>query len=121
MEDFKQVVNVFLSNSEVKRMFFLFLTVLILIFIFGFLFDWLYKDQYKIKKMPHRTLNSSLGGGQEYYYKYWIWQRQKKKCINKTLSEQLGITMTYSRHSMKNKRYVKSLTPFRREVYCIVK
>ncbi len=121
IDDFWKSAYVFLLNLDFKALIFMILFGIILLFTLGFLLDLLYKDKYRVKKKYYRTLNSSLGGGEEYYYKYWMWQRQKKKYLEKVLNEQMGITRTYSRHAMKKRKYVKSITPFRREIYGVAK
>lgn len=121
IDDIEQRVNTFLLNLNFKELIFIILFGIILLFTLGFLLDLLRKDKYKAKKNYYRILSSSLGGGEEYYYKYWIWQRHKKKYLEKVLREQLGITRTYSRHAMKKHKYVKSITPFRREIYGVAK
>lgn len=92
--------------------------IILLIFMANGLFvDYLKKDKYNVRKQPYRTLSKDLGGGEEYYQKYWIWQPNKKKHLKDTLENSLGHNRTYSRKAMKKSKYQKTIVPFRREVY----
>ena len=75
------------------------------------------KDSYIVKKCNYRTLNQEIGGGEEYYYRYWIWQRNIKKYLISVLRDYLGIIRVYSRKAIQKKWNKKPLIPFLREVY----
>ncbi|MFZ4971805.1 hypothetical protein [Enterococcus casseliflavus] len=79
--------------------------------------DWKYRGKYKIK-IKTRTLQNDLGGGQEEYQKYWLWQRQKKKMIVAYFYKKNKVP--YSRHARKRRKYIKTKVPFRKEVYCVL-
>ncbi|WP_271494321.1 hypothetical protein [Enterococcus sp. 5H] len=96
----------------------LFLIVLtITIFVTGLIIDHFRKDKYKVNKVYYRTLSNNVGGGEEYYYRYWAWQPNKRKFYTRTLLEQHGINRPYFRKAMQNKKLKKSVLPFRREIY----
>jgi len=80
-------------------------------------FDGKYRGKYKIKTVT-RTLENDLGGGQEEYQKYWLWQRQKKKMIVAYFYNKNKVP--YSRHARKRKRYTKTKVLFRKEAYCVL-
>ena len=87
------------------------------IIIVGFLADNYKKDAYIVKKYNYRTLDQEIGGGEEYYYRYWVWQRNKKKYLISVLRDDLGIIRVYSRKALQKKWNKKTLIPFLREVY----
>ena len=87
------------------------------IIIVGFLVDNYKKDSYIVKKYNYRRLDQELGGGEEYYYRYWVWQRNKKKYLISVLRDDLGIIRVYSRKALQKKWNKKTLIPFLREVY----
>ena len=87
------------------------------IIIVGFLVDNYKKDSYIVKKYNYRRLDQEIGGGEEYYYRYWVWQRNKKKYLISVLRDDLGIIRVYSRKALQNKWNKKTLIPFLREVY----
>ncbi|PCH11410.1 hypothetical protein A9Y57_01713 [Streptococcus parauberis] len=70
-----------------------------------------------MKKYPYRKLSQEIGGAAEYYFRYWIWQRNKKKYLVSVLSNDLGIERIYSRKALKKKWNKKTSIPFLREVY----
>ncbi len=106
----------------------LLLILILLIVSTGFLVDHLNKDKYldrirKKGKFPSKT-HSQVG---EYlYFKYWFWQRNKKKCYRTYLEEIIEAqdiyTFVYSRRATTlkviNGDFVRSKNIFRREVYC---
>ena len=87
------------------------------IIIVGFLVDNYKKDSYIVKKYNYRALDQEIGGGEEYYYRYWVWQRNKKKYLISVLRDDLGIIRVYSRKALQKKWNKKTLIPFLREVY----
>lgn len=87
------------------------------IIIVGFLVDNYIKDSYIVKKYNYRTLDREIGGGEECYYRYWVWQRNKKKYLISVLRDDLGIIRVYSRKALQKKWNKKTLIPFLREVY----
>ena len=87
------------------------------IIIVGFLVDNYKKDSYIVKKYNYRRLDQEIGGGEEYYYRYWVWQRNKKKYLISVLRDDLGIIRVYSRKALQKKWNKKTLIPFLREVY----
>lgn len=87
------------------------------IIIIGFLVDNYKKDSYIVKKYNYRRLDQEIGGGEEYYYRYWVWQRNKKKYLISVLRDDLGIIRIYSRKALQKKWNKKTLIPFLREVY----
>ena len=109
-----------LDTLDFNTLFHFIIRVIILVLILmaiGLLIDYLKKDKYTVKKRPYRTLSKALGGGEEYYHKYWIWQPNKKKYLEGILENSLGHSRTYSRKAMKKGKYQKTVIPFRREVY----
>ncbi|MCB5953716.1 hypothetical protein [Enterococcus sp. CWB-B31] len=91
--------------------------MIVALFIVGWIIDYLRKDHYQVNKYYYRTLNSNIGGGEEYYYRYWAWQPYKKKFYKQILSEKQGINRTYSRKAIQRRKLKKSPIPFRREIY----
>ena len=87
------------------------------IIIVGFLVDNYKKDSYIVKKYNYRRLDQEIGGVEEYYYRYWVWQRNKKKYLISVLRDDLGIIRVYSRKALQKKWNKKTLIPFLREVY----
>lgn len=87
------------------------------IIIVGFLVDNYKKDSYIVKKYNYRRLDQEIGGGEEYYYRYWVWQRNKKKYLISVLRDDLRIIRVYSRKALQKKWNKKTLIPFLREVY----
>ena len=87
------------------------------IIIVGFLVDNYKKDSYIVKKYNYRTLDQEIGGGEEYYYRYWVWQRNKKKYLISFIKYDLVIIRVYSRKALQKKWNKKTLIPFLREVY----
>ena len=88
-----------------------------LIVIIGFLFDNYKKDSYVVKKYYYRKEGRIIGGPEEYYFRYWIWQPNKKKYLISVLRNELGVKRIYSGKPKNYKRNKKTLIPFLREVY----
>ena len=103
--------------KEISLRYGIILVVCILAIIIGFLVDNYKKDSYIVKKYNYRTLDQEIGGGEEYYYRYWVWQRNKKKYLISVLRDDLGIIRVYSRKALQKKWNKKTLIPFLREVY----
>ncbi|MCM3548500.1 Uncharacterised protein [Niallia circulans] len=91
---------------------FLFLLIIMLLVI-----DHLYKSKYKLK-IRTRTLENNLGGGQEEFQNYWLWQRNKKKMIIRYFHSNNKVC--YSRYARKWRKYEKTRIPLRREIYSIL-
>lgn len=68
-------------------------------------------------KRKIRTPKSEIGGGQEYYFRYWIWQRNKRKNILIALRDYSHYEEYYPRQKWLKKD--KSKLPFRREIWII--
>lgn len=106
-----------LEFRPLSRIIITFLLLILLVFFIGLIVDYYRKDKYKVNKIYYRTLSHNVGGGEEYYYRYWAWQPNKKKFYERILLENHGITRTYTRKAMKKKQLKKSIIPFRREIY----
>lgn len=109
--DFNQVKEFIIRCS------FILVVFIVFIFIVGFLLDNYKKDSYIVKKYPYRKSNQEIGGAEEYYFRYWIWQRHKKRYLVSALRNDLGIERIYSRKALQKKWNKKSSIPFLREVY----
>lgn len=118
MNILNKIINKIPSEAQplIYAVLFLFMLTII-IFIVGRLVDHFRKDNYKVNKVYYRTLNNNVGGGEEYYYRYWAWQPNKRKFYARTLLEQQGINRPYTRKAMQKKQLKKSAIPFRREIY----
>lgn len=88
-----------------------------LIVIIGFLIDNYKKDSYVVKKCYYRKSGRIIGGPEEYYYRYWIWQPNKKKYLMSVLRNELGVKRIYIGKPMNKKGNKKTLIPFLREVF----
>lgn len=84
------------------------------IIVLGFILDLLMKDKYKSARMGYRTGNS-VGGGQECYASYWVWQPFRKKFLEKMIYQE-GVAIVY------NSRLIgkSPLRFFRREIYGVI-
>lgn len=67
------------------------------------------------KKKQKRTARNETGGGQEYYLRYWLWQRKKQKISRQVLASLTFDKMVYPKQKWKNMGSTKF--PFRREVW----
>lgn len=83
--DFNQI------NELIIRCGFILVVFIAVVFIVGYLIDHYKKDFYSVKKYNYRKLNHEIGGGEEYYFRYWIWQRNKKKYLISILRNDLDI------------------------------
>ncbi|MBF1717272.1 MAG: hypothetical protein HXO89_08360 [Streptococcus parasanguinis] len=121
MQKLVKIKDIRLDINQIKEIalrYGIILVVCILaIIIVGFLVDNYKKDSYIVKKYNYGTLDQEIGGGEEYYYRYWVWQRNKKKYLISVLRDDLGIIRVYSRKALKKKWNKKTLIPFLREVY----
>ncbi|MGV2929426.1 hypothetical protein RW115_12565 [Macrococcus capreoli] len=68
------------------------------------------------KRIP-RTSNEEIGGGQEYFFRYWVWQRNKRKNILLAIRNHSPYEDYYPRQKWVKKD--KSKLPFRREIWVI--
>ena len=57
------------------------LILVIIIFVFGLIIDYYRRDSYTVQQYHYRTPEQDIGGGEEYYFRYWLWQRYKKKYL----------------------------------------
>lgn len=119
-----EILDNFFGNEKSNEVFtkliqivFVLIVCIIIIFVIGYLFDMLNKDKYKAPVDYYRTLSQSVGGGEEYYYKYWAWQPNKKKFYKNVLLQRHNINRPYTRHARKKNKYIKSNIPFRKEIY----
>lgn len=92
-----------------------FLSVIVIIFLFGWLLDRSKKDRYKIKVMA-RTTPDLPGQGSTYYVNYWVWQRNKRKAATEELKRS-GVNQVFFGHALKKKFFERSRIPFREEAY----
>lgn len=75
-------------------------------------------DSEKIwNKRKARTSLKETGGGQEIYFRYWIWQRNKRKNIIKAIETNTENTPIYPKQKWIKKGRVK--LPLRREIWFI--
>ncbi|MCV5953396.1 hypothetical protein [Lactococcus petauri] len=119
-EQFTNEIKSKIDTLDFNTLFHFIIRIIILVLVLmgiGLLIDHLKKNKYRVRKRPYRTLSKALGGGEEYYHKYWIWQPNKKKYLEGILENSLGHSRTYSRKAMKKGKYQKTVIPFRREVY----
>lgn len=88
-----------------------------LIFICLVIHDYFQKyDDIKLfNSIKNRTGNSSIGGGEEFYFKYWVWQRNKRKHITLILAYLTYDNRYFPKEKWKKKGRVK--VPFRRECW----
>ncbi|KOS61019.1 hypothetical protein FJQ98_19785 [Lysinibacillus agricola] len=91
---------------------------IVLLFTLGFIIDFLKKDKYVFKGYL-RTLANTIGGGEEFVCNYWVWQRNKKKYYGSNFKKKYGV-LPYSRRA-RNKKYTRSIIPFRKELYVVVR
>lgn len=96
------------------------LILVIILFIFGLIIDYYRRDSYTVKRY-YRTPEQNIGGGEEYYFRYWLWQRYKKKYLESVIRNDLGITRVYSRKALRRRQNRKTRIPFLMEVYCNAK
>ena len=97
------------------------LILVIILFIFGLIIDYYRRDSYTVKRYYYRTPEQNIGGGEEYYFRYWLWQRYKKKYLESVIRNDLGITRVYSRKALRRRQNRKTRIPFLMEVYCNAK
>ena len=83
--DINQIIEITLRYGIIL------IVCILAIIIIGLLVDNYRKDSYVVKKYNYRTLDQEIGGGEEYYYRYWVWQRNKKKYLISVLRYDLGI------------------------------
>lgn len=97
---------------------FVIIVVFILVFGGGYYLDG--KADYS--NMKYRIHNSvtQIGGGEEYYVRYWIFQ-PKKKVAAEHLITGLGCRAAYREHAKKTNVNAKSKIPFLEEIYGVVR
>lgn len=93
------------------------IVVIIILLVAGVAIDYRKKDTYVTNKVYYRTIDNQIGGGEEYYYRYWIWQHYKKRYLVQKLKNELGISRVYSRRALKKRKNKKVCNIFLREVY----
>ncbi|RMC49207.1 hypothetical protein [Lactobacillus sp. ESL0225] len=93
------------------------LIVFMFIFLIGFIIDHNTNyDRNKLSiKIKKRTVANTIGGGQEYYLRYWIWQRKKRKAIIYLLSSMTRDKFCYPNKAWRKAGLVKF--PGRRECW----
>lgn len=89
----------------------------VILLIIGVVIDYKKRNTYSVKKIHYRTIDNQIGSGEEYYYRYWAWQRYKKKYLTQVLEKDLGVSRVYSRKALKKHWNKKTYIPFLREVY----
>lgn len=104
-------------NLDMYVKYFLYITAgfIILIFVM-FILDYFRKYDCKklFKKKGKRGAIISNGGAEEYYLKYWVWQRNKRKWNIKTLTYVTKDNMYFPKEKWKNKTPGKKF--FKREI-----
>lgn len=93
--------------------------ILILIFILLMMLNNIrtYDSEKIWNKRKYRTTSKEIGGGQEVYFRYWLWQRNKRKNIEKAIMTNANNPPIYP--NWRNKGRVKF--PLRREKFFIIK
>lgn len=77
-------------------------------------------DVDKIKsKLTHRTSKKEIGGGQEAFLRYWVWQRKKRLVIIRILVNEYDTNGFYY-PKRKWLRAGRVKIPFRRECWVIL-
>lgn len=115
MQNFPQVLS--LLTKRLLHIALIIAFIIALIFIFGFLLDYLKKDSYKLPTLHSRKAANQIGGGEEYYYHYWVWQPHKKKFLRSHLYNDFGVKRLYTRKARQRKYLRASKIPFLREIY----
>lgn len=90
---------------------------MVILLIIGVVIDYKKRNTYSVKKIHYRTIDNQIGSGEEYYYRYWAWQRNKKKYLTQVLEKDSGVSRVYSRKALKKHWNKKTCVPFLREVY----
>ena len=95
--------------------------ILILIFILLMMLNNIrtYDSEKIWNKRKYRTTSKEIGGGQEVYFKYWLWQRNKRKNIEKAIITNTKNAPIYPKENWRKRGRVKF--PLRREKFFIIK
>lgn len=86
----------------------------VIIPILGFSLDLFMKDKYKSARIGFRTGNNTIGGGEECYVSYWIWQPFRKKFLIEMLRQE-GASGIYQAKIRKN-----PIRLLRKEIYGVL-
>ncbi|MCO6533770.1 hypothetical protein [Lactobacillus sp.] len=81
-------IHIYVNIDSLPHIILLVLIVLVLIVFIGFIIDHntTYDNSKLFRKIKKRTGANTIGGGQEYYLRYWVWQRKKRIAIINLLS-----------------------------------
>lgn len=127
MSDLEKIINnvkMFLRGMKFEELFkYLLLIFIILVFLFILLILLDYRSNYNSdklgKKIKIRTSASSIGGGQEAFIRYWVWQRQKRKiCIELLCTKYPNAKALYPKAKWFKRGKVRFA--FRRELWVIL-
>lgn len=117
LNDIKNLYNNFFDLKILLNYFLFLMIALFVLFIFLVRLD--FKKDYDINKlfmkMSKRTNSNSIGGGEEYYFRYWVWQRNKRRYIVKVLASLTFDNMYFPKEKWRKKGRVQF--PFRRECW----
>lgn len=111
-ETLNKIKHIDVSNIDFKNILFLVGNLLLLFFglvmfiiFISVIVDLLKKYDTKkfFKKKQKRTGKNTIGGGQEYYLRYWVWQRRKRKCLIRTLASLTFDNMYYPKNKWKKR------------------
>ncbi|MGX7776386.1 hypothetical protein ACVV62_04695 [Streptococcus pluranimalium] len=119
VEQMRNYISLYFNQIKeiIIRCSLIFIVCIVVLFIIGFLTDNYKKGLYVVKNYSYRKLSQEIGGGEEYYFRYWVWQRNKKKYLVSILRNYLGIERVYSRKALQKRWNKPTLIPFLREVY----
>lgn len=103
-----------LLNSVIFFTIFLFVAI----FVFGFIVDYLCRDNYMVDdKWRTNRKKYEAGAGEDIYQKYWLWQRHKKKALIRSLQEMYPDKSIYKKKARNKHTGRDSKVPFRREIF----
>lgn len=113
IDDIHKYVNI----DSLPHIILLVLIVLVLIVFIGFIIDHntTYDNSKLFRKIKKRTGANTIGGGQEYYLRYWVWQRKKRIAIINLLSSMTRDRFYYPDKAWRKAGLVKF--PGRRECW----
>jgi len=109
------------SLDDLKKWLIILISILIVIAIILFLIDHFsnYKRDKIQRKILIRTAGNSVGGGQEAFLRYWVWQRKKRKLIRTILVAQYpNVHGIYPKQKWLKRGKVRFI--FRRECWVIL-
>ncbi|WP_429953770.1 hypothetical protein [Enterococcus sp. AZ192] len=117
---FNKITTFDFSKLNIQEYLFIlifFLAILLFLFITLIIIDYFRNyDSEKLKmKITKRSGSKSIGGGQEYFLRYWVWQRKKRKKLCYILASMTFDHMYYPKEKWVRKGMVKF--PLRREVW----